>query len=146
MDGTSIIQSDAMLDLISKLGVPAALVVTILIIVVKYIPKYLDMAMERMKQHQDYNNQRQKQCDEQISLFGKLVEQTNNTLANSTSVIERNNIIFEKSILSNERVANTLERLCVEFDDHDHRAENTNIDIVKIASSLGLSEIKNKQA
>lgn len=148
---------EAFIDLVSKLGIPSAFLGGILFLLFKYVPKFLDMwiqskekqylyEIEKQKEQQMYYTERQKSYDEQMGVIARIAEQSNRVIMQSTAVIERNNIVFEQGVQTNERVAvamNTvsanLEQLSgdieaaqVLLNRHDARAESMNADIIKI--------------
>ncbi len=139
--------SKVIVDLLDRFGIGLSFIIMVGLILWRYLPKFLDLQVEKMKHQQQYDTQRQQKFDEQIGLFGKLVEQTNQVIAQSTSVIERNNVIFQEAITTNKQVIQTLVDVVSSINDlserierHDQRSEKMSLDIVRIAAKLDIDK------
>lgn len=122
-------------ELISKFGTPTVLVVLLVVMAYKYVPKLLDMWMKKQEAEHDYLNKQREQYDADRAMMIKQMEMSTQVIERNTAAFERNNSNSERSADANEQAAALLAKI-------DRRTEHMNVDIVKIAGKPGIEDVK----
>jgi len=134
---------EGMIALITDAGVTVAFMAGILVLGVKYIPVIARMWQDDREEQKRYYQSRQKEYDRQMDVIAGLLKQGNAALERSNEVIRRNNDVIEADTRMHEKVINVLDRdvenltiLKESFEKHDRRAENMNIELIKMNETI----------
>lgn len=137
----------SMADNIGKLGVPIMITALILIFVVIYVPKWMEVVISNKKakmeaelaqsakeaeltrrskeaelvqraKDSEYQAARQEMYDKQMSMMISAMDQSNNVIERSNNVIERSNILFEQTNESFKGNQRVIESVTKHIDDN----------------------------
>ena len=136
-------EESTILSVLEKFGLPTLIIIVLLVVLLKYIPKVISLWEVRQQKQQEYYDSLQKSNVSQVEVMNSISREMIAVIERSNQVIERNNLMvdrntaaFEKTITCSEHIVDCVAGIKTLLHDHDRRAERMNIDIAVIKENV----------